>query len=199
MICSIYCSPDGLLRFDLSLEEIRDIRRKGEGTLWVSMEKASNEEIKDVLTDCFQFHPLAVEDCLSHNYQSPKVDDFNEYLFIIVHALRPNTVVERLDKEFDTIEFNAFLSQNYLVTVFQDAEMSAVSTVRERLKHQQRAVERGMDILYYVILDYMMDEYLPFLDAMDEEIDRLEDEIISRPQTPLLQRVLVLKHSIATL
>jgi magnesium transporter len=45
----------------------------------------------------------------------------------------------------------------------------------------------------------MIDEYLPFLDAMDGEIDQLEDQIFARPSPPLLQRVLVLKHSIITL
>jgi magnesium transporter len=195
----MYCSPDGSTQFDLTLEEIGQVRQKSEGLLWVSLEKPTNEEVKQVLTDCFQFHPLAVEDCLSLNYQPPKVDDFSDYLFIIVHALRPNCAVDQLDKEFATVEFNCFLSQNYLVTVYRAADMPAVQTAWERLKRHYRLLERGVDILCYALLDYMIDEYLPFLDAMDEEIDRLEDEIFAKPQTTLLQRVLVLKHSTITL
>lgn len=199
MICSIYFAPDGSTRLDLTLEEIGEVRQKSEGLLWVSLEKPTNEEVKEVLADRFQFHPLAVEDCLSLNYQPPKVDDFSDYLFIIVHALRSNCAVDQLDKEFATIEFNCFLSQNYLVTVYRAADMPAVQAVWERLKRHHRLLERGTGILCYTLLDYMIDEYLPFLDAMDEEIDRLENEIFATPKTSLLQRVLVLKHSIITL
>jgi magnesium transporter len=199
MICSIYYAPDGTTKFDLTLEEIGEVRQKSEGLLWVSLEEPTNEEIHSVLVDRFQFHPLAVEDCLSLNYQPPKVDDFNDYLFVIVHALRPDCAIDQLSKDFATIEFNAFLSQNYLITVFRAPTMPAVQTVWERLKRHHRLLERGTDILYYAILDYMVDEYLPFLDAIDGEIDQLEDNIFARPVPSLLQRVLVLKHSIITL
>jgi magnesium transporter len=199
MICSVYYAPDGAAKFDLTLKEIGEVRQKSEGLLWVSLEEPTNQEIHDVLVECFQFHPLAVEDCLSINYQPPKVDDFNDYLFIIVHALQPNCAVDQLDKEFATIEFNAFLSQRYLVTVYRAPAMPSVQAVWERLRRHHRLLAKGTDSVYYAILDYMIDEYLPLLDAMDYEIDQLEDEIFARPDPPLMQRVLVLKHSIVTL
>jgi magnesium transporter len=199
MICSIYRAPDGSTRYDLPLAEIEYILQQSEGYLWVSLEAATATEVQEVLGDCFHFHPLAIEDCLSLNYQPPKVDDFGDYLFIIVHALRPNCTVDELDKEFATVEFNCFLSQNYLVTIYRGSEMPAVQAVWDRLKRHQRMLEKGPDALCYAILDQIVDEYLPFLDTMDGEIDQLEDEIFARPQTALMQRVLVLKHGIITL
>jgi len=166
------------------------------GLLWVSLEETNTAEVNAILRDVFHFHPLAIEDCLSDGYQAPKVDIFSDYLFIIVHALQPDFPLDQLD----TMELNCFLGSNYLVTSFTCGQMSPVQAVWERLERDERLLEHGADFLCYTILDQLMDEYLPLLDSMDEEIDHLEDQVVlAKPERGVLQRILALKHSILTL
>lgn len=196
MIHSIFCPKNAPRQFGLSPEQMTHALQDPKGLLWVSLEGTNEEEVNAVLRDVFHFHPLAIEDCLSDGYQAPKVDIFSDYLFIIVHALQPDFPLDQLD----TMELNCFLGSNYLVTSFTCGQMSPVQAVWERLERDERLLEHGADFLCYTILDQLMDEYLPLLDTMDEEIDRLEDEVVlAKPERGVLQRILALKHSILTL
>ncbi len=162
------------------------------GLLWVSLENPTESEIYATLRDTFHFHPLAIEDCLTVGYQAPKIDDFGEYIFVIAHALQPGP-------ELNTIELNCFLGKNYLVTSFQSPALSSIDMVWKKLERDERLVSHGADFLLHAILDVMVDEYMPILDQMDEEIETLEDEVISKPQPPILEKILDLKHRIMNL
>jgi len=195
MIHSIYCPKFGPRRLSLTPAEIAQALDDPEGLLWVSLEQPGEAEFRDILQDIFHFHPLAIEDCQSEGYQAPKVDDFGAYLFIIVHALRPEFPLD----ELDTMELNCFLGQNYLVTSYKSPIMGPVQHVWERLERDDRLTGRGADFLCHAILDQMVDEYMPLLDTIDNEIDRLEDQVLAKPKQDTLECILSLKHSIAVL
>ncbi len=195
MIRSIFCPKFGPRRLDLTPAEMLDALEEAEGLLWVNLEQPTQAEIQSILHDTFHFHPLAIEDCLSQNYQPPKVDNFGAYLFIIVHALRPDFPLDQLD----TMELNSFLGHNYLVTSFLSPTMSPVEGVWEQLERDERLTQRGADFLCHAIFDRLVDEYLPLLDRIDDEIDRLEDEVLAKPQPVLLGQILSLKHSLSML
>jgi magnesium transporter len=195
MIRSIFCPKEGSRQVDLPLDQIAQALQDPEGLLWVSLEQPTEEEIQKILADTFRFHPLAIEDCLSDGYQAPKVDIFNDYLFIIAHALKPDFPLDHLD----TMELNFFLGANYLVTSYRGDQMPPLQAIWERLERDERLTEQGADFLCYAVLDQLIDEYMPLLDAMDEEIDQLEDQVLVRPKPNILQRILSLKHSILTL
>ncbi|MBI1877935.1 MAG: magnesium/cobalt transporter CorA [Chloroflexi bacterium] len=109
--------------------------------------------------------------------------------------MRPDFPLDHMD----TMELNCFVGSNYLVTSFRGQAMSPVQAIWERLERDKRPVERGPDFLCYTVLDQLVDEYMPLLDLMDEEVDRLEDEVLVRPRRAVLERILSLKHSILTL
>ena len=195
MIRSIFCPKEGPREFNLNSNQIAEALKDPEGLLWMSLEQPTEAEVDAVLRDIFHFHPLTIEDCLSDGYQAPKVDIFNDYLFIIVHALQPDFPLDHLD----TKELNCFLGSNYLVTSYRCQNMGPVQAVWERLEQDERPIEHGADFLCYTILDRLVDEYMPLLDIMDEEIDQLEDQVLVKPKPAVLQRILSLKHSILTL
>ena len=78
--------------------------------LWVDLDDPTEEEAA-VLSNVFNFHPLAIEDCW-HDPQSPKVDDYNDYVFIVVHGIR----YDEKNRDFSSHELSIFLGPNYLVT-----------------------------------------------------------------------------------
>jgi magnesium transporter len=195
MIRSIYYPKEGIVQRDLSLDQIKTAITDTTGLLWVSLEQPSESEITAILRDIFQFHPLAIEDCQSFGYQTPKVDDFGSYLFIVVHAIHSHEDLADLE----TAELNVFLGKNYLVTSYQDGEMSPIKTSWQRLERDARIYTRGTDSLCHTILDSLIDEYIPFLDDLDEEIETLEDRVLEKPGQNILERLLTLRHTLLTL
>lgn len=195
LIRSALFSEDGSISKDISLELVKEILKNKRGFLWVSLENPSDEDLNNVLSGIFHFHPLAIEDCLSPGYQLPKVDDFVDYIFVIAHALRPAADIECLT----TMELNLFIGHNYLVTCHRDDLMPPVEFIWERLDRDNRLANHGPDFLAHGILDVLVDDYMPVLDEMDEEIEWLEDQVLANPQSKILNRILNLKHTVMTL
>ena len=188
MIHSITYSNGNPPIIDLPLAEISSRVQAGDGLVWVSLENPTETEIQEVLRDTFRFHPLTIEDVQSRGYQAPKIDDFGAYLFIIAQALEPGST------DLSTIELNAFLGDHFLVTSYLAPEMPPIAEVWKRLHRDERLVGRGSDFLLHAILDVLVDEYMPVLDQLDEEIEILEDQVIESPKTLVLERILSAKH-----
>lgn len=195
MIRSIYFPPQGTRQRDLSQSEMIEALKQPEGLLWVSLEQSDVEDAREILQQTFHFHPLSIEDCQSVDYQPSKVDDFNSYLFMIFHAVSPNPDF----RELETIELDLFLGPNYLVSSHHAPQMPPVDAVWKRMERDERVYSNGSDFLCHAILDALVDEYMPILDMMDEEIEWLEDRVLARPDPKILERILSLKHSVMTL
>ncbi|HEX2979197.1 MAG TPA: magnesium/cobalt transporter CorA, partial [Anaerolineaceae bacterium] len=190
MIRSMYSPKNGLRDHDLSADQIHEALQNPEGLLWISLDNPDEKELISVLRDVFHFHPLAIEDCIGGDYQSPKVDDYGDYLFIIMHALKIVGNVEKLD----TVEVNCFLGANYVVTSYQTPKLKPIDDVWDRITRDERLVNRGADFLCHGILDAVIDDYFPLLDEMDEEVELLEDSVLTVPRPVTLSRILDLKH-----
>lgn len=157
--------------------------------LWVDLEDPTEFE-SDVLVEIFNFHPLAVEDCVI-DLSQPKVDDYEEYLFLVVHA-----VSLRTEQELATIELDIFLGKNYVVTFHKDP-IKSIEQVRESVpKKPEVLMGQGADLLVHALLDHLVDNYTPVLDRYDERIDLLEEEMFNSPSKDYLARVMQVKRDI---
>jgi magnesium transporter len=193
LITALYdAGTDSAARTVTTFEEVREILDHGQGTLWLHMYEEDHANQEQLLREVFGFHPLAIEDTLSHGYQPPKIDDFDDHIFVIAHAL--SNTAGLLD--VSTNELNCFLGKNYLVTACHKTQITPVQQVWERALRDQRLLDKGADFLLHRLLDAIVDEFTPFLDSIDEDLDRLELEIIDNPQPKAMRRILDLKHSI---
>ena len=195
MIHSIYIPLHGIPKRDLSQSEMDEALKQPDSLLWVSLEQSDIEDARKILQETFHFHPLSIEDCQSTGYQPSKVDDFNSYIFMIFHALSSNPNFS----ELKTIELDFFLGPNYLVTSHQAAQMPPVEAIWKRIEKDERVYTNGSDFLCHSILDALVDDYMPVLDMMYEEIEWLEDQVLSKPGPKTLERILTLKHSVMSL
>lgn len=194
MIRSVLFPENTKPRYAISYDEMKHAYQQHNSLLWVSLEDPDEKEI-NILKDIFQFHDLAIEDSISTGYQAPKVDDFGSYIFLIVHAIvSDNTLTELM-----TQELNIFLGEGYLVTVSHGKALNPVESVFQRLKKDERLVQNGSDFLCHAVLDALVDEYMPIIDKMDDEIEWLEDLVLSKPKPVIMERIIKLKHSIMTL
>ena len=179
---------------EVPAEEMKLALRRPEDMLWVSLENPDDAEL-NILSEIFHFHPLAIEDCMSVGYQPPKVDDFGSYIFLIVHAIHPDHDLT----ELETHELNIFLGENYLVTVFKGDTLQPIDAVFRKLNRDYRLTENGSDFLCHAVLDAVVDEFMPIIDQMEDEIEWLEDQVLERPSPKTMERIINLKHSIMAL
>jgi len=190
---TFYLTPDGKLLDQMSMEQIRDLLASGEGLLWVDMEDVTTGD-GEFLSNAFCFHPLAVADCISKNIHPPKIDDFEDYLFIIVHGINYH-----IDSEVvETTELALFVGKNYVVTS-HDIPMRSVSSVLDRVRKDGRPMRRGVDFLAHDLIDALVDNFMPTIEEMDERNDQLEAEVLREPKRDTLMSIMQLKRSILAL
>lgn len=175
--------------------EIEEKLHSTDGFTWISLEKSNNEEMDQILRGLMHFHPLPIEDCQSSGYQTSKIDDFSDYIFVITHAVNPAKEIGDLE----TMELDFFLGKNYLVTCYTDDIMPPISKTWELIQRDYRLSKYGPDFLCHTILDSLVDDYMPLIDQMESEVEWLEDSALEKPRQETLQRLLSLKHSIMSL
>ncbi|UCC99854.1 MAG: magnesium/cobalt transporter CorA, partial [Phycisphaerales bacterium] len=191
--CAFYLTPDGQLLDQLSMEQVREFLATKEGLLWVDMEDVKNEDA-ELLSSVFCFHPLAVEDCVSKDIHPPKIDDFEDYLFVIIHGINYHIESEVVE----TTELALFLGRNYVVSS-HDVPMRSVSSMLDRVRKDGRPMRRGADFLAHDIIDSLVDNIMPTINGMDEKNDQLEDQALHGPKRETLMSIMQLKRSILAL
>ena len=179
---------------NFTVKDLPELLKDLSAVIWVDME-SPNEEDERVLLDVFKFHPLTVEDC-RENRHYPKIEEFEDYIYFIVHGVRAETSPER----FNTIELDGFLGPNYVITYHHDMFRS-INNVKQLLHTTPMACQRGPAFLLHQILDQVVDFYSPVLDDFDDSIDRLEDDIfkLKQPNNEILSEIMDLKRSVLRL
>lgn len=173
MIRSFIFSDGKLVGQDLELEALRLVRSDKGLLLWVDLDNPTPDEIKTILEGVFQFHPLAIEDCVAPS-SLPKVEDYDDYLFIVTHAVD----FTRTDK-FNTTELDLFLGRDYIVT-FHTAPLRSVSTLIERFGKNVGVLPRGPDRIAHTLIDLIVDNYAPVIEELRAELEELEEHVLAK-------------------
>lgn len=191
MIRSIYFTADGQTHTDLSQDDMAAALQDPLGVLWVDFESTPAEMDEKILIGVFGFHALAVDDALQETHV-PKVDDWDNYLYIVLSAV----VFEKKDSSLvDTRELDVFIGKNYVVS-HHDQPIAAIQRVWEACLRDDRHLRRGADHLLYRIIDEVVAHYMPVVEEIDDEIDLIEDEIFENPRPEILERIFTLKRAV---
>jgi magnesium transporter len=192
MIRSLYRAQDGQLRTDMrTADEFTAALQDMEGLLWVDLVSEPPDACRPILRNTFGFHPLAVDDALEEAHV-PKVDDWGEYIYLVLHAV---VFDPQNDELLNTLELDVFLGKNYLVT-YQAQPIAAAERVWTSGQRDVRHLQRGVEHVLYQLADELVADYMPVVEAMDEAIDQIEDEIFDNPGPSLLGRIFTLKRAL---
>jgi len=162
------------------------------GLLWVDFEDPSEKEVALLGADLFNFHPLAIEDCI-HAQSRPKVDDYEDYLYLVFHAWNNHEEGIRLE------EVDFFLGKHFVVS-YHVEERRSINEVIERVQKDPKLIlSHGADLLLHQIIDRMVDRYTVVVDDVDERVDLLEDEVLEEPSSDTLKRILGIKKDLQEL
>lgn len=191
MIRVLYRASSGETNHDLPLESLEPALQDEEGLLWVDLPEEDAESLALLLRDTFGFHPLAIEDALEQSHV-PKIDDWDSYVYIVLHALR---FAEEEEETLRTTELDVFLGHNFLVT-YQAESIPALERVWATCQRDERYLQKGAGRLLYKLADELVADFLPVVDQIDETIDQIEDQVFDNPEQALLERIFRLKRAL---
>jgi magnesium transporter len=190
MIRLLYYTSEKQLHTDMPLDDIPAALKDAGGLLWLDFESTPPESDEPILRQVFGFHPLAIDDALAESHV-PKLDDWGEYLYIVLHAVQ-------FDMNYSdfvhTQELDIFLGTNYLVT-HHDTAIPTIEKLWTQLLRDERYLSNGVDHLLYKLVDEVVASYMPVVDVIDDEIDKSEDQIFSYPTPKTLEHIFRLKRA----
>jgi magnesium transporter len=190
MLRAIYLSSDGKLRADLDKIDLAFALHDADGFLWVDFEAEPAEACQPVLLNTFGFHPLAVDDALEESHV-PKLDDWGEYLYIVMHAAA--ILPENMDIE--SLEVDIFLGRNYIVT-HHDQPIESLHHIWTLVQRDQRHIKGGVDHVMYLLTDDIATHYMDLVEVLDDKIDEIEAEIFDRPKRDTVEKVFAIKRAV---
>ncbi|HYR91952.1 MAG TPA: magnesium/cobalt transporter CorA [Terriglobia bacterium] len=166
--CAAYC--DGRRVATVPIEHISDHLGAPDGFVWIGLHEPGGELLKQI-QDEFQLHDLAIEDAL-RAHQRPKLEAYGETLFIVLRTAQMNSEHRRI--EFGETHF--FVGRNFLVSV-RHGSSRAYTDVRTRCESMPQLLRKGPGFALYAVMDTIVDAYFPVIDALEEELQTLEEKI----------------------
>lgn len=169
--------------------DISDLRVVEGNVIWADVSDPTSHDFEELVEE-FGFHHLSIEDC-QNEHQRPKVEEYEGYYFIVLYEAELVGASDRLELR----ELNIFLGRNYLVTV-HSRPIRAIATA-SRLWHEwtDRA-EQGAGLLAYLLIDGIVDDYLPLLDIMSDRMDDLEDSIFGEWRAESIEEIFGIKKKL---
>lgn len=154
---------------------------------WVDFHEPTEDEAK-LLADFFHFHPLAIEDCLEY-VQRPKLDFYDQYLFVVLHAIEESSM--------EAEEVDLFVGQNFVVS-FHKQSIHAVNEVWERIKSEED-VQQGPFHVMYRIIDKIVDDYFPPIYHIEDVLNELEENANDETIQEIIEKVFDIRSDLSKL
>ncbi|RJG06392.1 magnesium and cobalt transport protein CorA [Noviherbaspirillum cavernae] len=198
MLINCVAYQEGKKLCDVPIRQISDYVRRPDCFVWVALKDAEPAELAQ-MQDEFDLHELAVEDA-QHGHQRPKIEEYGDSLFAVVHT------VEMIDGELIVGELDIFVQENYILSIRNRSQQGFLG-VRARCEHEPELLKQGSAFVFYALMDAVVDRYFPILDAIETELELVEEQIFSKGSEranierlyQLKRKVTVLKHAVTPL
>lgn len=156
---------------------------------WINVDGIHQVDILERFGECFGLHPLVVEDIVNTE-QRPKVEDYGEYIYVVLKMLQ----YDATGREIITEQASLVLGERYVIS-FQEREGDVFDPIRERITSNKGRIRKmGADYLAYAIIDSIVDNYFVVLERLGEEVEFLEEELVTNPTPVTLQTIHELKR-----
>ncbi len=198
MLISCVAYQDGKKLADIKPDEIHQYVNRPECFVWVALADPGPGELAAMQHE-FDLHELAVEDA-RHGHQRPKIEEYGDSLFAVLHT------PQMKDGELEVGEVDIFTGPNYVLSVRSRTE-KGFAAVRARCEREPELLKEGSAFALYALMDNVVDRYFPVLDALEIELEGIEERMFS--EVPgrasvealydLKQKAMVIKHAVAPL
>lgn len=179
---------EGRRTAEIALSEGRSWSEKPGHVVWIGIHEPEEAELRD-LAQQFGLHPLAIEDALKA-HQRPKLETYGDALFVVLRT------AHRVKNETEFGETHVFVGPGYVVAV-RHGPSSSYTKVRERAEANPALLKHGEDFILYSILDFVVDNYSPVVDAIETEVTALEQRVLKAPLTAAdIERIHALRREL---
>ncbi len=184
MIRTSIVMESGEIRHHVPLSSIKE---KDVKWYWVDFSEPSSKDIR-LLKLYFRFHPLAVEDCLDDFSQRPKLDFYDQYIFVLLHGINP--------KKLDAHEVNMFVNGSFIVT-FHKQPVKEVDNLWEKMG--QEGEQLSPFKVMHGIVDRLVDEYFPLIYNIEDRLNTTEDNTNEEADSDLMDELFDIRHDMSKL
>jgi magnesium transporter len=155
---------------EVPVEDVGEWSRKPGHLVWIGLHEPGLDLLRRLQAE-FGLHELAIEDALKA-HQRPKLELYGEALFVVART------AQMLDGRLVFGETHVFVGQGYVVSV-RHGPSTSYTPVRERCEASPTALSAGEDYILYALLDFIVDNYMPVIEAIQTEVEEIEDCILT--------------------
>ena len=168
--------------------------RDSSGVAWISVAGVHDLELVEEIGGCFGVHLLALEDAVN-TAQRPKFDDYGDHVFLTLKTLRFDAAAGEVSAE----HVGLAMGEGFVLS-FSEGRNEALESVRERIREGKgRLREAGSDYLFYALMDAILDDYFDVLEALGEQAEALQDQVLASAGPEMLRKIHALKQEMAFL
>jgi magnesium transporter len=191
MVVNCIAYADGRRIGPVEVDDIEEVLRFPGHFIWIGLQEPPEDLLREIQAK-FQLHDLAVEDAL-RAHQRPKIEEYGESLFIVLRT------AHLVDSKPCFGETHIFVGRQYLVTVRHGPSLG-YTQLRERCESRPRLLRKGPGFVLYALMDFVVDHYFPVVDALEEVLEDLEEEIFGGSfQRSTTERIYELKRDLVAL
>ncbi len=196
--CAAY--ENGIRAGDVEVRDIHRVLENPNAFVWIGLYEPTEDLLREVQRE-FHLHDLAIED--AHNaHQRPKFEQYEDSLFVVLRTAQMVGAPTRV--EFG--ETHVFVGKNYVVSVRHGSLLSHVG-LRSRCEATPHLLAKGPGFVLYALMDFIVDQYFPIVEALEDELEVVEAEIfadhVSRDATlriyQLKRELLAVKRAVSPL
>jgi magnesium transporter len=156
---------------------------------WINIDGLHEPEVIEKIGNHFDIHPLVLEGIMNTG-QRPKMEDFENYIFVILKML----YYDEKDDEIKAEQVSLILGPNFVIS-FQECEGDVFNPVRERIRTAKGRIRKmGADYLVYTLMDAVVDNYFAILEQVGEKVETMEEELVANPTPQRLRAIHILKR-----
>jgi magnesium transporter len=158
---------------------------------WINIDGLHSIETIEKIGKNFELHPLILEDILNTG-QRPKCEDYEKCLFLVLKMLTYNNESNSIQSE----QVSLVLGQNFVIS-FQEAVGDVFEQIRDRIRNAKGKIRKmSVDYLAYTLIDAIVDNYFLILEKMGEQIESMEEELITKPSDKIVRMIHSLKREL---
>jgi magnesium transporter len=161
--------------------------RDTETVTWINVDGLGNPKLIEDLGKCFTIHPLILED-LFNTGQRPRMEDQDQYIYLNLKMLTYLAASKTIKIE----HISMVIGKNFLIS-FQEDIGDIFDPVRERIRKEGRIRKFGPDYLAYALIDIIVDNYFVVMENLEEQVEGLEEELVTNPTPASLHKINQLK------
>ena len=196
MLVNCVAYREGRKEAEIQIDQISDYLSRSGSFVWVALKNPDPGELEEMRKE-FNLHELAVEDA-NNGHQRPKIEEYGDSLFVVLQTVELDE-----QQKIATGELDIFVGSNYILSV-RNKTQQGFKTVRDRCEREPDLLKNGSAFVLYALMDTVVDRYFPVVEALEVELEGIEERIFSRSSSSRLnieelyalkRKLIVLQHA----